>query len=295
MSSAIMLHQDPQSFASELPAVLALAKALINGGGFLPAHIKSEGEVVAVVLAGRELGMPPMSSIRCIRLIKGQVVLDAALQLALMIRAGASYKWVEDGRAGRATLEVKRAGQEPYLSVFEIADAERAGLVKDDSNWKKWPAAMLRARAVSGAGKAYFPDVLAGVYVPGEIEGDEWVAEPEAVLDRPKTLKLSESTPASAEQQASMNEAMAMASKHGFVPMEAPTPTKAERIKALLDHELPKCVTIGEFAAFATELVAAHRSLDGSLPWREFAKACADREVSPREAWELSQQNGAAK
>lgn len=265
MSSAIQIHQEPMGFASELPAVLALAKALINGGGFLPVHIKSEGEVVAVVLAGRELGIPPMASIRTIRLIEGRVTLDASLQLGLMIRAGITYKWLEDGRAGRAVLELKRAGQEPYVSIFELKDAERAGLVKPGSNWAKWPAAMLRARAVSAAGKAYLPDVLAGVYTPDELDDEEPPYEQPA--ERPKTLQLTESTRA-------------------MVPL-------AEEMRVLMEEKLPAATTLEAFAACAREMIELHGPVRGTSEWRTFATRCADYEVAPRDAVELGKKEAA--
>lgn len=156
--------------ARDLPWILQLAKALSSAGGFLPAHIRSEGELVAVIVAGRELGIPAMASVRGVRLIQGQVTLDASLQLGLMIRAGCKVKWVDDGRGGQAVLELTRPGQDTHTSRYGMDDATRAGLVKAGGNWAKHPAAMLRARAVSAAGKAYCSDVLAGVYLPDELD-----------------------------------------------------------------------------------------------------------------------------
>jgi hypothetical protein len=158
-------------YVGGLPEVFQLAKSLKLAGGFLPSHLKNEGEIVAVVLAGRELGLPPMASIRGIKLVKGNVTLDASLQLALMVRAGCKVKWLKDGSDGEAILRLERAGQEPHESRFTLADAKRAGLTGD--NWSKYPAAMLRARCVTTAGKAYVPDVLAGVYLPDELPTDE--------------------------------------------------------------------------------------------------------------------------
>lgn len=157
--------------ASELPAIFQLARALKQAQGFLPQHIKNEGEIVAVVLAGRELGIPPMAAIRGIKLVKGNVTLDAALQLALMARAGCKYEWLKDGTDGEAVLKLQRPGQAPYESRYTTAMAKTAGL--DGDNWRKHTAAMLRARCVTGAGKAYMPDVLAGVYLPDELPQDE--------------------------------------------------------------------------------------------------------------------------
>lgn len=153
-----------------LTEVFEIARALKQASGFLPSHLRNEGEIVAVLLAGRELGLPPMVSIRCIRLIKGNVSLDASLQLGMMVSAGVRYRWLKDGSDGvEAVLELTRDGQAPHISRYTWAMAERARLTGGE-NWQKHPAAMLRARAVSAAGKAYMPDVLAGVYVPGELD-----------------------------------------------------------------------------------------------------------------------------
>lgn len=171
-------------YASGLEQILQVAKSLKQAGGFLPQHLRNEGEIVAVILAGRELGIPPMASIRGIKLVKGNVTLDAAMQLALMVRAGAKVTWLKDGRDGTAQLKLERVGQEPHTSTYSLEDARRAGLSGD--NWTKHPAAMLRARCVTAAGKAFMPDVLAGVYLPDELPSDEPARTheaPENVLD----------------------------------------------------------------------------------------------------------------
>lgn len=156
--------------ASDLPAIFTLAKALKQAAGFLPAHLKTEGEIVAVVLAGQELGIPPMAAVRSIKLIKGNVTLDASMQLALMVRAGCKVQWLEDGTNGVARLQLERPGQAPFVSVFTLEMAKKAGLSGD--NWSRHPQAMLRARCVTAAGKAYCPDVLTGVYLPDELPDD---------------------------------------------------------------------------------------------------------------------------
>jgi hypothetical protein len=68
--------------------------------------------------------------------------------------------------------------------------ATQARLTGKD-NWQKHPDAMLRARAVSAAGRAYMPDVLAGVYVPGELDDDA----PAAVAPAPRTLEVVQPPP----------------------------------------------------------------------------------------------------
>jgi hypothetical protein len=169
---AAIAHVD---IATELPQIFQLARALSKATGFIPQHLKNEGEIAAVVLAGRELGLQPMVALRSLSMIKGKVVLAADVMLGLMIRSGVKVEWLADGSPAQgnvAKLKLSRPGHEPYVSTFSIEDAQRAGLSSND-NYKKHQGAMLRARCVSSAARAYCPDVLSGTYVPGELGEDE--------------------------------------------------------------------------------------------------------------------------
>ncbi len=180
----------------DLPNLFRLAEALLQAPGIIPAHFRTAGQVVAVVLAGRELGIPPMASLRTVNIVQGRVVLDAALQLGLMIARGVKHCWQKDGTDGEAVLVLERPGVPPHTSRYTLAMATQARLTGKD-NWQKHPDAMLRARAVSAAGRAYMPDVLAGVYVPGELDDDA----PAAVAPAPRTLEVVQPPPASASSQ----------------------------------------------------------------------------------------------
>src|SRR5512139_2814132 len=118
MSNAIVKAEgtslaSPSEIASDLPNIFQLARALKQAQGFLPPHLRNEGELTAVILAGRELGIPPMAAIRGIKLVKGNVTLDASLQLGVMMRAGCKVEWLEDGSKGVATLRLERPSQKP--------------------------------------------------------------------------------------------------------------------------------------------------------------------------------------
>lgn len=146
----------------------------LAGTGFLPEAVKTPGQALAIVLAGRELGLGTMASLRGINLIKGRVSISASTQLSLMLRAGIRIKWIETS-ATRAILELSRDGSSPYRSTFTIEEARAAGLIttnRDGSpgNWTKYPAAMLRARAITAGARAYAADLLDGCYDPEEIE-----------------------------------------------------------------------------------------------------------------------------
>lgn len=162
-----MRQQDRLTFQE----MLQLADLLMQTQGILPPHIQTKGECVAIMLAGQELGFQAMASLRLVVLIKGKVTVDAAGQLALMIARGAKVQWLKDGRDGTAHLRIGRPGNPVHDEVFSLEMAKKAGLLSN-AMWNKYPDKMLRARVVSAVGKAYFPDVLAGVYAPGEMDDD---------------------------------------------------------------------------------------------------------------------------
>jgi hypothetical protein len=58
---------------------------------------------------------------------------------------------------------MKRSNGFAYSVEFTIDDAKQAGLVKPDSAWEKYPANMLRWRAVGFCADVVFPDILGGL------------------------------------------------------------------------------------------------------------------------------------
>lgn len=151
-------------------------------------EIQDKARAVVAILAGRELGIPPMASLRGIHVIKGKVELGAGL-LAAMIRKSRRYDYkVLQAWDHLCELIWYDNGEEIGRSHFTIDDAKRAKLIKPDSNWEKFPKAMLFARALSAGQKLYAPDVGFGaVYAPGEIPEDE-PAEINITPERPMVV-----------------------------------------------------------------------------------------------------------
>lgn len=152
--------------------VFQLARALANARGFVPrAYLGDENAIAAAILTGIELGIGPMEALRVIHMVDGKPTLAADYMLARAIRAGVRIEWEQcDDRA--AVLRLDRFGTR-HTHAFTIEEAQRAGLVGKD-NWKKYPAAMLRARCIAAALRAFSPDVLgAGVYLAEELESTD--------------------------------------------------------------------------------------------------------------------------
>ena len=72
------------SIVSQEPMIgTAPVRAIASGSVVLPPHAREPGAAAAIMLAGLELGLQPMESIRSLHLVDGRVVLAADAQLAL--------------------------------------------------------------------------------------------------------------------------------------------------------------------------------------------------------------------
>jgi hypothetical protein len=130
--------------------------------GYLPSTVYTEDQVLTIVRAGEELGLPFMSSLRSIHLIEGKIGLDATVMRALVFRKipGARIDFLECS-AERCLVEMQRPGGKTNVFAFTIEDARRAGLLKKN-NWIKYPISMLIARASALGIRAIFPDAILG-------------------------------------------------------------------------------------------------------------------------------------
>ncbi len=151
--------------AKELATTLSAARTLPEALQQKPA------DVMAIVMAGAELGLAPMQSIRALVLIKGKPTLSADAMGALVKSRREVCSWLRlvESSAAVATYETLRNGDPgPTRLSFTIEQARTAGLNGD--NWKRFPDAMLRARALSALCRAVYPDLLLGVYDPDELD-----------------------------------------------------------------------------------------------------------------------------
>lgn len=157
--------------------------------GFLPAGIKSPEQAVAIILKGRELGVPPMQALSHIHVINGKPTMSAELMLAQVLKLHPKTKISYPERSSdKCAIKVQRDGSEPSTFSFTIADAQAAGLLNNPT-WKKYPRAMLHARCVSEMCRSLFPDAISGVsYCPEELGAT--VDENGEVIDVPAETKL---------------------------------------------------------------------------------------------------------
>ena len=168
---------------------------------FFPSSIKTASQALAVMMMGRELGIPPMEAIRNIHPIDGKPTCGASLMGALILRSGGTYSINESTNERCSITFTRRTGGKMYTHEFTIADAKSAGLA-GKQNWQKYPKAMLFSRCLSAGARAFMPDVISGIYTPEElgapvkiemddvvIDGEARVVEPEPKPTRNKIVE----------------------------------------------------------------------------------------------------------
>lgn len=150
-----------------LVEVQTMADAL-SKSTLLPDALKGKAaDVMVQILAGQELGMSPMASIRGVHIVQGKPILSADTMVGLCLASGlAEYFVCVDATDTAVTFETKRKGAPvPQRCTWTMDQAKRAGINTKD-NWRLHPRQMLSARARSELARSVYPDVLAGVYVP---------------------------------------------------------------------------------------------------------------------------------
>lgn len=154
---------------ASIDEALAVSKLLVSSR-LLPRSITTPEAAFAVIVTGRELGLSAMQSLRAIHIVEGKPTLSADLMVALVKKSDAClfFRLVESS-ATVAIYEAHRRNEpSPTRLSFTFEEAKAAGVTGKD-NWRKYPAAMLRARCAAALARAVFPDLVLGVYDPDEL------------------------------------------------------------------------------------------------------------------------------
>ena len=149
---------------------LNFAAALVETG-FLPKAITKPAQVLAIILTGQELGIPPMFALRSIDVIEGKPSLSANLQLALFKQRGGRSQWRHSDEK-KAVLWLRHPNGDEHVETFTWEDAAKAKLVAK-MVWQLYPKAMLRARCITAGLRAIAPEITAGLFDPEELGADD--------------------------------------------------------------------------------------------------------------------------
>lgn len=158
-----------QALALVGPAGDLVAK--ISNSAFVPPAWRGKpDELLAAILTGHELGLPPMAAIGKMHNIQGRATLSAEAARAIVQSRGHEI-WLEQVSAEKVVACGRRRGEENTVRItWTMADARRAGVAGKEV-WRKFPQAMLTARATADLCRAHFADCLSGIsYFKEELE-----------------------------------------------------------------------------------------------------------------------------
>jgi hypothetical protein len=237
METALTVYKDDvaeRSTFEVMPLAFQLADKLA-GTEFIPVAIRNKpAAIAACILAGHEVGLPPMASLQHINVIEGRPALSAAGQRALILAKGHKI-WVQEANATRATVCGQRAGETRVTEMsWTLDDAKRAQLA-GKQNWQRYPKQMLIARATGDVARGTFMDVLGGIpYNVEELEdGDVIDAEVLELPTRPEEPK------APAAKRRATRAATAPAEANEPPPAPDPEPGGGEEATGSTEAEPP--------------------------------------------------------
>lgn len=128
-------------------------------------------DVLMTIMAGSEMGLAPMASLRAFHVIEGKPVMSADGMVAIVLGSGKAvyFDRVEESEKAVTYQTLRVGSKEPRRCTWTIEMAKQAALHLKD-NWRAHPRAMLAARAKAELARDVYPDVLAGCFTADEIE-----------------------------------------------------------------------------------------------------------------------------
>lgn len=155
----------------DLPSTWTVTKYLFEARVY--PQFPNREAILAAILDARERGVPMCAALRNAYVVKGKLGWSAGYLAGLVLASGKAdyFELIPEACDDKtASVRFKRMGRAEGRHTFTIEDARRAGYFSSGM-WEKEPRAMLRAAAVRTAARAYFPDVVSGMYMPDELRG----------------------------------------------------------------------------------------------------------------------------
>lgn len=160
----------------ELDTLEDLGNMMLTSGYF--DGVGKVAQAAVKVLAGREVGLGPVASMRLLHIVDGKIEMSADL-LAMRVKEHPRYDYrVREITAEACVIVFFEDGEPCGISEFTMGDAENAGLGRKET-WKRYPRNMLFNRALTNGVAWFCPDVAAGgsFVVEGAITTDPATGE----------------------------------------------------------------------------------------------------------------------
>lgn len=161
-----------EDWAKSAHAAHAVATSLVKTS-FVPKAFRDKAhEATAAILAGDEVGLSPMASLRAFDIIEGTAAPRAITHRAVVQAAGHEI-WLVEATDNRCVMRGNRRGSDHTQEVVWTFERARSLNLAGKDNWKKQPKAMLIARATSEICRLVASDALMGMGYSIEELADE--------------------------------------------------------------------------------------------------------------------------
>lgn len=152
--------------------IKAIAPTMRTSGMF---GVPNEAAAAAVMLKGYELGLGLTAAFEFIHIIEGKPSLSPRGAFAIVQQSGLleEFEIVETTEpVVKCTVTMKRKGGIKYTASWSLDDAKKADLVKTKGGYEKYPANMVRWRAMGFCMDMVFADVTGGLKRADEYGAD---------------------------------------------------------------------------------------------------------------------------
>ena len=236
-------------------ADMQTAAQIILQSHLAPDSFKTKEQIFVAIQQGAEIGLRPMQSLNSLYVVRGKATLwgDAALGLVKKSGMLKEYKEVIEGTGDSRIAKVKSVRVEAngqlttVESSFSVDDAKVANLWNKKSRdgkastWITHPNRMLKYKARAFNLRDNFPDVLQGMHLTEEFEGEELLTIPDCDTPSRDERRKVESKEVADKLADTINDVAAQAAATKEIPEQAPpqeeTPPSSEEPSPVTDDK----------------------------------------------------------
>ena len=153
----------------------------------------TEPAILTLMLLAESEGLHPMKALMRYHIVEGRPTMRADTIQAEFQQAGGKLRWIKS-TADECTAEFSHPtyGKHPFtihLTLQEFIDSgvalywDKNQKQQMQPGWRRFPAAMLRARALTAGIRAVLPGVIMGIYSPEELDDSYVPPQPEPEPD----------------------------------------------------------------------------------------------------------------
>jgi len=177
---------------NDVEKMQGMARRLMNSK-----HYQKMGEdgIFAIVQKAKSIGINPLDALNGgMYYVQGKVEMQGQQMLSMIRSCGHSVTMLPQSTASHVFMKgIRKDNGDSWEVDFSIEDAKRAGIYR--GQWEKYPKVMCVWRCVSMLGRFLFSDITKGVYVKGEIKGEDELDDlPDDIQIAPLPLEIKEKT-----------------------------------------------------------------------------------------------------